>query len=74
MWNDPVALNRLSRLILVAALLFAIWTVGRAAAEKLAPFWQVSISGASREETRVAAKQARGALKTSRGKVEDSDE
>ncbi len=58
MWNDPVALNRLSRLILVATLLFTIWTVGRAAAEKLTPFWRVEVSGATREETRAAAKEA----------------
>lgn len=63
MWNDPVALNRLSRLILVVTLLFAIWTVGRAAAEKLAPFWQVKVVGVSREETRVAVQEALGKLR-----------
>ncbi len=63
MWNDPIALNRISRLILVATLLFSVWTVGRAAAEKLAPFWQVSVSGASREETRVAATAALARLR-----------
>lgn len=63
MWNDPAALNRLTRLILVATLLFAIWTIGRAAAEKLAPFWQVEVSGVSREETRVAAMEALGRLR-----------
>lgn len=63
MWNDPAALNRLTRLILVGALLFTLWTVGRAATEKLAPFWQVSVTGASHEETRTAAKQALGKLR-----------
>jgi len=58
MWNDPVALNRLSRLILVVTLLFALWTLGRAGAENLAPFGRVSVNGASQEETRVAAKAA----------------
>jgi cell division protein FtsQ len=56
MWNDPVALNRLTRVILLLTLLFALWTLGRAGAEKLAPFWQVSVVGASHEETLVAAK------------------
>lgn len=63
MWNDPAALNRLTRLILVATLLFSVWTVGRAAAEKLAPFWQVTVAGAGHEETRAAAKQALGRLR-----------
>lgn len=58
MWNDPAALNRLTRLILLATLLFTLWTVGRAATETLAPFWRVDVSGVSREETRVAVKTA----------------
>ena len=62
MWNDPTALNRLTRMILVGPLLFALWTVGRAAAEKLAPFWQVNVAGATHEETRSAAKAALGKL------------
>ena len=63
MWNDPAALNRLTRLILAATLLFALWTLGRAAVETLAPFWRVSVLGASQEETRVAAKEALGKLR-----------
>jgi len=63
MWNDPVALNRLTRLILAATLLFALWTLARAAAESLAPFGRVSVAGASQEETRVAAKAALGKLR-----------
>ncbi len=63
MWNDPVALNRLSRLILAATLLFTLWTLGRSAAENLAPFGRVSVLGASQEETRVAAKAALGKLR-----------
>lgn len=63
MWNDPAALNRLTRLILAATLLFALWTLGRAAAENLTPFWRVSVVGASHEETRVAAKEALGKLR-----------
>ncbi|MDD5390536.1 MAG: cell division protein FtsQ/DivIB [Gallionellaceae bacterium] len=63
MWNDPVALNRLSRLILVATLLFTLWTLGRAAAESLAPFSRVNVVGASKEETRVAARTALGKLR-----------
>jgi cell division protein FtsQ len=63
MWNDPAALNRLTRLILVATMLFTLWTVGRSAVEKLAPFWQISVTGANHEETRSASKQALGKLR-----------
>lgn len=63
MWNDPAALNRLTRLILLATLLFTLWTVGRAATETLAPFWRVDVSGVSREETRVAVKTALGKVR-----------
>jgi cell division protein FtsQ len=63
MWNDPATLNRLSRLILVGTLLFALWILGRAAAENLAPFWQVTVVGAGHEETRAAAKTALGKLR-----------
>jgi cell division protein FtsQ len=63
MWNDPTALNRLTRVILLATLLFAVWTVGRAAAETLAPFWRVSVVGAGQEETRVAARETLGKLR-----------
>jgi len=63
MWNDPVALNRLTRLILVVTLLFALWTLGRAGAENLAPFGRVSVDGAGQEETRIAAKTALSQLR-----------
>ncbi|MDP2833575.1 MAG: cell division protein FtsQ/DivIB [Pseudomonadota bacterium] len=63
MWNDPVALNRLTRLILAATLLFALWTLARAGAENLAPFGRVSVIGAGQAETRVAAKAALGQLR-----------
>ena len=63
MWNDHAALNRLTRLILAATLLFTLWTLGRAAAEHLAPFRQVQVVGASHEDTRAAAKQALGRLR-----------
>ena len=63
MWNDPAALNRLSRLILFGTMLFALWILGRAAAENLAPFWQVSVVGASHEETRMAARATLGKLR-----------
>jgi cell division protein FtsQ len=58
MWNDPVALNRLTRLILVVTVLFSLWIVGRAAAEKLAPFWRVDVTGSHHPETRAGVKQA----------------
>ena len=68
MWNDPVALDRLARLILLCTLLFALWTVGRSAVERLAPFWQVSVHGVGHEETRQATRatlhQMRGGFLT----------
>lgn len=63
MWNDPAALNRITRLILLATLLFALWVLGRAAAENLAPFAQVSVHGANHVETRAGVKQALGNLR-----------
>ncbi len=63
MWNDPAALNRITRLILLATLLFAFWVLGRAAAENLAPFSQVSVHGAHHVETRAGVEQALGNLR-----------
>ena len=52
MWDNPDALNRLSRLILAATVLFALWIMGRAALESLFPFRQVTVLGANHAETR----------------------
>jgi cell division protein FtsQ len=57
MWDNPDALNRITRLILVATLLFAVWIAGRAALESLFPFRQVTVVGANHAETQMAAKQ-----------------
>ena len=38
MWDNPDALNRLTRLILAATLLFTLWIAGRAALEAWFPF------------------------------------
>ena len=62
MWDNPDALNRLSRLILLAAALFAVWITGRAVLENMFPFRQVSVIGANHAQTRAEAKQLSGTL------------
>lgn len=57
MWNDPAALNRLTRWILALTLLFSLWVAGRAAVETLAPFWRVEVRGAQHMENRQAARR-----------------
>ncbi|OYY95533.1 MAG: hypothetical protein B7Y41_03255 [Hydrogenophilales bacterium 28-61-23] len=57
MWNNPDALKRVTRLILAATLLFALWIMGRAALEKMFPFRQISVVGANHADTRAAARQ-----------------
>lgn len=57
MWNNPDALNRITRLILAATLLFALWIVARAALESRFPFRQVTVIGANHAETQMAARQ-----------------
>lgn len=54
MWDNPDALNRLTRLILAATVVFALWSAGRAALEAWFPFRQVTVQGADHPETRVA--------------------
>lgn len=56
MWDNPDALNRLTRLILGLTLVFAVWTAGRAGLEGLFPFRQVTVTGASHAATRQAVK------------------
>jgi cell division protein FtsQ len=56
MWDNPTALNRISRLILLVTLVFAIWVVGRATLDHLFPFRQISVIGADHVETQVAAR------------------
>lgn len=56
MWDNPDALNRISRLILVATLLFALWVVGRATLDHLFPFRQITVVGADHADTQIAAK------------------
>jgi cell division protein FtsQ len=62
MWDNPDALNRISRVILAATLLFALWSAGRAVLERLFPFRQVTVLGANHADTRVAARQLTGRL------------
>lgn len=52
MWDNPSALNRLSGLLLIAALAYGFWLTGRAALETLFPVRAVSIVGAMHPETR----------------------
>ncbi|MDP2787673.1 MAG: cell division protein FtsQ/DivIB [Pseudomonadota bacterium] len=57
MWDNPDALNRISRLILAATLLFALWIVARSALESSFPFRQVTVIGANHVDTQTAARQ-----------------
>lgn len=56
MWDNPDALNRLTRLILAATLLFTLWIAGRAALEAWFPFRQITVNGAAHPETRQAVR------------------
>jgi cell division protein FtsQ len=62
MWDNPDALNRISRLILLATLLFALWIVGRAALENAFPFRQINVVGANHADTRAEARKLAGTL------------
>lgn len=62
MWDNPDALNRISRLILVATVLFSLWITGRAALEKMFPFRQVSIIGAEHAQTQAQARKLSASL------------
>ncbi len=57
MWDNPDSLNRITRLILLATVLFALWIVGRAALERAFPFRQISVVGANHADTQAAARQ-----------------
>lgn len=52
MWDDPVALNRLSGLLLLATLLFSLWMLGGQAVEAWLPVRSVEVRGAAHQETR----------------------
>jgi cell division protein FtsQ len=52
MWDDPDAMNLLSRLIVAATLLFALWVVGGWIAETWLPIRRIEVSGAVHAETR----------------------
>ncbi|HEX8979574.1 MAG TPA: cell division protein FtsQ/DivIB [Parasulfuritortus sp.] len=52
MWDNPDALNGLTRLILAATLLFALWMVGRQAVETWFPIRHVVVTGANHLDTR----------------------
>ncbi len=56
MWDNPDALNRLTRLILAATLLFTLWVAGRATLEAWFPFRQITVEGARHPETRAAVR------------------
>jgi cell division protein FtsQ len=57
MWDNPDALNRITRVILAATLLFSLWMFGRATLEKLFPINQINVVGANHADTRTAARQ-----------------
>lgn len=52
MWDDPIALNRISRAILACTILFVLWVAGRALLEMSFPFRQVTVVGAEHADTR----------------------
>lgn len=52
MWDDPVALNRTSGLLLLGTVLFTLWTAGRQAVESWLPISAVEVRGAAHRETR----------------------
>jgi cell division protein FtsQ len=52
MWDDPLALNRVTRAILAATALFVLWVAGRAVLEMSFPFRQITIHGAAHAATR----------------------
>ena len=62
MWNNPDLLNRISGMVVLASVLFALWIVGRAALEAAFPFRQVSVLGANHADTRIEAKKLAGTL------------
>lgn len=53
MWNDAWTLSLLTRLVVVATLAFAVYTVTRGLAERYLPIRQVQVIGASHPETRM---------------------
>lgn len=54
MWDNPIALTRLTRVLIAATLLFSVYLVGRQVAEIALPFSRVEVLGANRAETREA--------------------
>ncbi len=62
MWDNPDALNRISRLILLATVLFALWIIGRAGLEAMFPFRQVNVVGADHADTRIEARKLAATL------------
>jgi len=54
MWDNPAILNRVTRMLLLATLLFALVMAGRQAAETWLPVREVTVSGVLHPETRQA--------------------
>ncbi|MCP5278665.1 MAG: FtsQ-type POTRA domain-containing protein [Thiobacillus sp.] len=54
MWDDPIALNRISRIILAATALYVLWVAGRAVLEMGFPFRQVTVHGAAHDATQAS--------------------
>jgi cell division protein FtsQ len=57
MWDNPAALTLVTRLILSATLLFALYMAGRQATESWLPFTRVEVQGARQAQTRQAVPQ-----------------
>jgi cell division protein FtsQ len=62
MWDNPTALNGLTRLILAVTVLFALWMAGRQAVVSWLPIRQVEVSGAVHPETLKSVRSALSGL------------
>lgn len=62
MWDNPAALTLITRLILLATVLFAVSMALRQATESWLPFRQVEIQGAKQVQTRQSVPQIVGRL------------
>jgi len=62
MWDNPAALNGLTRLILAATVLFTLWMAGRQAVVSWLPIRQVEVSGVVHPETLKSVRSALSGL------------
>ncbi len=70
MWDDPVTLNRVSRLLLLATAVFVLYMGGRQAVETWLPIRIIEVHGAAHTETR---QELRSVLASLRGGLVSMD-